>query len=301
MLSKLVDFFPNSITTNLPPESTSNQYYWFKEPGNEGSWVGVPKADIIPGQLELLSSLFEQIFPDDSIFLAGAAKQWHSFLFESSDPPSFSAAGIRFIQFQINKADIDNKELEAALKEFFHNSPAFIWLDQSNGIIVDERTDVDYEEDDFQSIATTIESDFFTKTFFYIGKFRTQPSEIRSSFFYERDLFIEAMRLISRERAFTFEKVFPSILAAHLPETPGLLLEMDVVRIFREDHELMETMKVFLENNSNTSLAAKKLYVHRNTLQYRLEKFTEKTGMNLKDFNSALTVYLACLLAETSE
>ncbi len=301
MLSKLENFYPNSITTNLPPESTSNQYYWFKDQGNEGSWIGIPKEDVSPGQLELLCKLFELVVPDDSIYLAGAAKQWHSFLFEDCDPPSFSPAGIRFIQFQISKDDIDNKELETALKEFFHNSPAFIWLDQSNGIIVEERTDAGYEEEEFQSIATTIESDFFIKPSFYIGKFRTDSTEIRTSFFYERDLFIEGMRLISKERALTFEKIFPSLLAAHLPETPGLLLEADVIQIFREDHELMETMKVFLENSSNTSLAAKKLYVHRNTLQYRLEKFTEKTGMNLKDFSSALTVYLACLIAENTE
>ena len=54
------------------------------------------------------------------------------------------------------------------------------------------------------------------------------------------------------------------------------------------------TIKVFLENNLNASLTAKKLYIHRNTLQYRIDKFIDKTGIQLKDFYGAFTVFLAC-------
>ena len=42
------------------------------------------------------------------------------------------------------------------------------------------------------------------------------------------------------------------------------------------DKELIESIKVFFQCNLNVSLAAKQLYLHRNTLQYRIDKFIEK-------------------------
>jgi DNA-binding PucR family transcriptional regulator len=64
---------------------------------------------------------------------------------------------------------------------------------------------------------------------------------------------------------------------------------------------MYSSIKVFLENNLNASLTAKKLYIHRNTLQYRIDKFIDKTGIQLKDFYGAYTVFLACLLFEQSQ
>jgi DNA-binding PucR family transcriptional regulator len=46
----------------------------------------------------------------------------------------------------------------------------------------------------------------------------------------------------------------------------------------------------------NVSLAAKKLYLHRNTLQYRVDKFIEKTGIDIKHFGNAVSIYLALMI-----
>ncbi len=64
------------------------------------------------------------------------------------------------------------------------------------------------------------------------------------------------------------------------------------------DKELIESIKVFFQCNLNVSLAAKQLYLHRNTLQYRIDKFIEKTGLNIKTFEGAVAVYLAFLSFE---
>lgn len=301
MLKKLQTYFPNAIATTLPPSLNSKKLYWFKEDGSEPFWLGVPKSEINNDQLELLSTLYEMFAIDFSESLRGTAKEWYSFLFHENDIPTNLNTSIRFIQFQINTLDQGIKELEMAIKEFFHKCLAFIWLDESNGIIIEEKTETSYSEDDFQSISVTLESDFYIKSFFYIGKFRNGPKKLRKAFFLERELFFEALNLLSKERIFSFEKIFPAILAANLPISVNSLLHHDIIQILKDDPELRDTMKVFLEHNSNTSLAAKKLFVHRNTLQYRLNRFSEKTNIDLKDINSILTVYIACLLAKLTD
>jgi DNA-binding PucR family transcriptional regulator len=51
-------------------------------------------------------------------------------------------------------------------------------------------------------------------------------------------------------------------------------------------------MKIFIEKNQNTSEAAKALYLHRNTLINRLDKFYRVTGFDLKKFEDAAIIYL---------
>ena len=297
MLKKLQSHFPTSILLNLPPQSSFDQYFWIKDTQNEPVWLGIPKTDIHEEQLELLSSLFEVVDSKPAFQLTEVEKQWQEFLFHEGAPPINTEGEIRIIHYHISTTKTDSTEWDKALKEFFIDSP-FIQIDEKSGIIILEKTALDYGEEDFSAISSTLENDFFIRLEFYIGKKRTAPQEIRETFFLERELFIEGLKLISKERVFTYEKIFPAITAARLPDIPKKLLETDVIEILRKDGELLESMKVFLENNSNTSLAAKKLYIHRNTLQYRLEKFQDLTGINVKTFSSAITIYLACILAQ---
>ncbi|MEM5596272.1 helix-turn-helix domain-containing protein [Niallia circulans] len=92
----------------------------------------------------------------------------------------------------------------------------------------------------------------------------------------------------------SLETILPNLLISRLKED-----ELDLFKewfsIFEEDKELLLTIKTFIENNGHSTNTAKQLFIHRNTLQYRLDKFTEKTGLNLKNYHSYITTYLACL------
>lgn len=58
-----------------------------------------------------------------------------------------------------------------------------------------------------------------------------------------------------------------------------------------DDEVLLYTAKVFLESNLNVTDAAGKLYVHRNTLLYRLSKIQSTTGYDLRNFIDASNFY----------
>ena len=59
-------------------------------------------------------------------------------------------------------------------------------------------------------------------------------------------------------------------------------------RIF-EHGDLMTAVGCFFENGMNISETARKLYMHRNTLIYRLNKIQKTTGMDLRNFEMAVT------------
>lgn len=65
------------------------------------------------------------------------------------------------------------------------------------------------------------------------------------------------------------------------------------------DQETLEIINAFFENNLNISETARHLYVHRNTLVYRLEKLTAATGLDLRNFDGAMKLRLALMISDS--
>ena len=75
------------------------------------------------------------------------------------------------------------------------------------------------------------------------------------------------------------------------------LMDTGAREIF-SDTEMTNTAEEFLENSLNVSETARKLYLHRNTLTYRLDKIERATGLNIRKFSDAVTFRLITILAK---
>lgn len=62
------------------------------------------------------------------------------------------------------------------------------------------------------------------------------------------------------------------------------------------DDETLTTLNKFFENNLNVSETSRQLFVHRNTLVYRIEKIQKSTGLDLRNFDDALTFKIALMV-----
>lgn len=62
------------------------------------------------------------------------------------------------------------------------------------------------------------------------------------------------------------------------------------------DEETLNTLNKFFENNLNISETSRQLFVHRNTLVYRIEKIQKSTGLDLRSFDDALTFKIALMV-----
>ncbi len=63
-----------------------------------------------------------------------------------------------------------------------------------------------------------------------------------------------------------------------------------------DDEELVNTAEEFLENSLNISETSRNLYMHRNTLMYRLDKIERVTGLNIRNFSDAVTFRVITIL-----
>ena len=64
------------------------------------------------------------------------------------------------------------------------------------------------------------------------------------------------------------------------------------------DAETMNTIHAFFESGLNIAEAARKLFLHRNTLVYRLDKFQKQTGLDIRMFDDAVTCRIGMMLAD---
>ncbi|MCI8422487.1 MAG: PucR family transcriptional regulator [Lawsonibacter sp.] len=85
-------------------------------------------------------------------------------------------------------------------------------------------------------------------------------------------------------------------------QLPTILCQMFLQEVFKKnpidalDQETLLTINKFFENNLNVSETARKLFVHRNTLVYRLEKIKKLTGLDLREFDDAITFKVALMV-----
>jgi DNA-binding PucR family transcriptional regulator len=296
MLKKLQALYPNSILSKQKPEDYFSRYHWFSDDSHE--WVGIPKEELLDNQLAILSSLFDYYQTGNQSYHSSApAQSWYTFLFEDGSFPAIeNEKQYRLIYFQWSSGKISFSDFEAALEAFFGSTIIIIWENAVKGIIIEPKTKQPLLENDYIAMKETLKTDFFIEPYFYIGKFRYLTEEFLPLIRIERALFEYACKHFRKEKVFHFEMLAPRHLAMHLPEELKKMIQQDIIPIFNEDRELFLTIKSFLKNNMHASNTAKNLFIHRNTLQYRLDKFAEKTGIPLKDFYSAMTVYLACIV-----
>ena len=116
----------------------------------------------------------------------------------------------------------------------------------------------------------------------------------------EADMALEVGRVFYEERnILAYSELGIGRLIHQLPES---LCEMFLKEVFEKDtvggfdDEELATVYTFFDNNLNISETARQLYVHRNTLVYRLEKIQKKTGLDVRVFDDALTFKIAMMV-----
>ena len=85
----------------------------------------------------------------------------------------------------------------------------------------------------------------------------------------------------------------PEDSAAQFHQT---LFNKKTAKLFSE--EMLNTIEAFFDNSLNLSETARKLYIHRNTLVYRLDKIQKITGLDLRTFDDAMTFKLLMLMGK---
>ena len=150
-----------------------------------------------------------------------------------------------------------------------------------------------------QNVEDTLKNELRIKTVIGIGTVAEHLRELADSY-------KDAQTAIDVGKAFDNEKSIVNYenlgLARLIYQLPTTLCEIFLGEIFKKnsidslDQETLFTINKFFENNLNVSETSRKLFVHRNTLVYRLEKIKKLTGLDLRQFDHAIVFKVALMV-----
>ncbi|MBQ8399349.1 MAG: helix-turn-helix domain-containing protein [Clostridia bacterium] len=150
-----------------------------------------------------------------------------------------------------------------------------------------------------RSMADTLEAEFFTQVSVGIGTAVDNIKDLARSY-KEAQVALEVGKIFDNEKNVnSYENLGIGRLIYQLPTT---LCEMFLSEVFKRgsieslDRETLSTIQCFFDNNLNVSETSRKLFVHRNTLVYRLEKIRKLTGLDLREFEHAITFKVAMMV-----
>jgi carbohydrate diacid regulator len=202
---------------------------------------------------------------------------------------------------QIGKTDIAALELIQGL--FPDKQHDFVLSMSETDVVVIKELEQGADYKDVYRIAESIweavHSGLLVKTVIGIGTTSHHLRELADRY-KEAQTAIEVGRVFETDKKIIhYENLGIGRIIYQLPTT---LCEMFLSEVFKKnpieslDQETLFTINKFFENNLNVSETSRKLFVHRNTLVYRLEKIKKLTGLDLREFDHAIVFKVALMV-----
>ncbi|WP_082234731.1 PucR family transcriptional regulator [Halobacillus massiliensis] len=292
LLNQLRKNYPSLILIEEDKPIDEESYELFRT--TEEEIVGIARDEINSRELDLLHIILK---PYKEAGLSSKEKAWQNFLERKKEELRIKPLPdkVRFIFFSISDENIEREAFQEAMQALFPNTMPFIWKNHHEGAVIEEFTEEGQDPIAFGSIVDVLMSDFYTNIQLYISEDVYNLKEAPDQFAWAEKCFLLAKKYQSG-KVTSLKEVVPYLYIDALCKEDRDQLKKSLLKDVSEDTELLQTIEVFLESGSNTTLAAKQLFMHRNSLQYRVDKFIEKTGVDIKQFDRAAIIYL--LLAE---
>ena len=206
-----------------------------------------------------------------------------------------------FLVRQSGRSDVAAVDVLASL--FSDKQQDFVLSVNETDIAVIKQLGGDTSAEELERIAQAMEdklkSELYVKSVIGIGTVAEHLRELSDSY-KEAQTAIDVGKVFDTERSIiNYENLGIGRLIYQLPTT---LCDIFLSEVFKKnsidslDQETLFTINKFFENNLNVSETSRKLFVHRNTLVYRLEKIKKLTGLDLREFDHAIVFKVALMV-----
>ena len=203
------------------------------------------------------------------------------------------------------KNEKDSVALETVRTLFSGNKKDFITAVDEKSIILVKELEEKQGYEDIEKIARTIvdmlNTEAMVKATVAYGTIVKEIKEVSRSYKEARMALDVGKIFFSTKNVIAYNNLGIGRLIYQLPIP---LCKMFISEIFEGkspdefDEETLTTINKFFENSLNVSETSRQLYIHRNTLVYRLDKLQKSTGLDLRVFEDAITFKIALMVVK---
>ncbi len=271
----------------------------------EGEGASAAKdAMLLSITLDNIKSLYDEKY-DKSSFIKNIILDniLPSDIYIKSKELRFSSDVSRIVYLIKFYGKIDVVPFEMIQNMFPDKSKDYVISVGENDIVLVREVKPNYDNREVERVAhtmaDTLSTEFYTRVSIGIGTAVDNIKDLARSY-KEAQVALEVGKVFDTEKnILSYENLGIGRLIYQLPTT---LCEMFLQEVFKKgsleslDSETLMTIQCFFENNLNVSETSRKLFVHRNTLVYRLEKIRKITGLDLREFEHAITFKVALMV-----
>ena len=201
--------------------------------------------------------------------------------------------------------DKDMSALEVVRNIFPSKQKDFVTaIDEQNIVLVKELQDKDSTEDIERyahTLSDTLASEAMSRGQVAIGRVIRDLKHVSSSY-KEAKMAMEVGKIFDTDKnIINYEKLGVGRLIYQLPVSMCEMFLNEVLHgsnLDGFDDETLTTVNKFFENHLNVSETSRQLYIHRNTLVYRLDKLQKITGLDLRSFEDAILFKVTLMVSK---
>lgn len=210
---------------------------------------------------------------------------WAKALLEGGPMPT--SGTVCFTHLSIEGLETEQQALFAdTMLSFFDASTTSFYRDATHLVLVAPNPSDEAVSDLLTDVLSTLDTDFDTRTRAYLGRTWPVDSQLSARFLEEQQL-----ANFSHEPLSSLETAALGFYTQHARHTSSLLQALAAL-INEADADMRSVITALYHHQGNLTATAKALFLHRNTLQYRLDKFQSQTGFSLKRMDDLVLCYL---------
>ncbi|RKD76168.1 PucR-like helix-turn-helix protein [Sinobaca qinghaiensis] len=289
MFAELKSIIPSIQHTSDVSNEKAGDYLFFTL--DDGDRVAVEPGSLTRRELEILEFFLTS---DDMKLPDIPADSWESYLKRAGTSRPKDLDTYSYFQFlHIEGKDIaaSRQDIHAIIDSYFQQSFTILEISRRQVLVIlMSREPFEYSGFHPVELAEIMTSDLLTDMKIYVGRYLHHTENLVELYEFEALLFISYQRLFPAYRGFKTAEhllfVFPG-----LSESNKRIAAAYLFARLETDSETIYTLYHFFLSSMNVSLAAKTLHLHRNTLQYRIDKITGITGIDVRFFPNAAAYY----------
>lgn len=191
---------------------------------------------------------------------------------------------------------IDHKEaLPEELFDFFTtllpNLLAPVVISKTRTLLILNQEELIEAEELMNDVLPTLESDFGIKLTIFFGNVwcKFQADDLPAFYREESRLFANMRHYRGNERTISFSQM---LLLAYAHQLALPAIKHKILQAIDDSKDIRMIIMTMWQEQGNLAKTAQSLYIHRNSLHYKLEKFRLLSGLNLKNLNDLAFSYL---------
>lgn len=218
------------------------------------------------------------------------AHPWYAVLFEHQPIPDVGA--YRFLHVHFTKS-IDGLQSEwlAEIQQMLPSVVDLFFIYDNQAVIIEAHNGENLRVEDLDGLFVALDMDFDCYSQLFVGPFHQSTHDFTLLWEEESHFYQEVLHTRGQQKSIDLPKVLTTLFISGA--TPYLsLLRTLYLDWFEEETETI--IRSLWHHQGNASSTAKALFMHRNSLLYKIDKFQTLTNLNLKGMDDLLLCYFLC-------